>query len=77
MIAGLLTALLDLTFCLVSFIGFFHISLNLSDYSFWLKLAAGAILLFLGLKLFHDARAFKLNTEKMVRFPKLPGLSSG
>ncbi|MDD8021023.1 MAG: LysE family transporter [Acidobacteriota bacterium] len=64
MIAGLSTALLDLTFCLVSLIGFFHISLNLSDYSFWLKLAAGTILLFLGLKLFHDARNFKLNTEK-------------
>ncbi|HPB59942.1 MAG TPA: LysE family transporter [Candidatus Saccharicenans sp.] len=62
MIAGLSTALLDLTFCLVSLIGFFHISLNLSGYTQWLKVGAAAILFFLGLKLFHDARNFKLNT---------------
>ena len=64
MMAGLVTALLDMTFCLVSLFGFFHISLNLSGYTHWLKIAAAAILLFLGLKLFHDARSFKLNTEK-------------
>ncbi|HRD02721.1 MAG TPA: LysE family transporter [Candidatus Saccharicenans sp.] len=64
MIAGISTALLDLTFCLVSLVGFFHISLNLSGYTHWLKVAAGAILLFLGLKLLRDASNFKLNTEK-------------
>jgi len=72
MLAGLTTALLDLTYCLVALIGFFHVSLNLTKYSYWLKLAAGGVLLFLGLKLFHDAHLFKLNVEKKRSINRTP-----
>ncbi|MBC7360707.1 MAG: LysE family transporter [Candidatus Aminicenantes bacterium] len=72
MLAGLATALLDSTYCLVALVGFFHISINLSQYSHWLKLAAGVVLLFLGLKLFYDAKVFKLNGEKTRNSSKTP-----
>lgn len=61
MLAGLTTAFLDMTYCLVALVGFFHISLNIPGQSFWLKLAAGLVLLLLGLKLFYDSKVFKFN----------------
>lgn len=64
MMAGLTTALLDLTYCLVALVGFFHISVNINNYSYWLKIAAGIVLLFLGLKLCHDARVFKFRVRE-------------
>ncbi len=64
MMAGLTTALLDLTYCLVALVGFFHISVNIANYGYWLKIAAGVVLLFLGLKLFHDARVFKFRVRE-------------
>jgi threonine/homoserine/homoserine lactone efflux protein len=74
MTAGLMTALMDLTYCLVALVGFFHISINLANYSYWLKLAAGTILFLLGLKLFRDAKSFKLRIREkeaeLIRTPK-------
>lgn len=64
MMAGLTTALLDLTYCLVALVGFFHISVNITNYGHWLKIAAGVVLLFLGLKLFHDAKVFKFRVRE-------------
>jgi threonine/homoserine/homoserine lactone efflux protein len=72
MLAGLATALLDLSYCLVALVGFFHISLNLDHYSHWLKLTAGLILLFLGLKLVHDSKTFRLDGEKARNNSKTP-----
>jgi L-lysine exporter family protein LysE/ArgO len=77
MLAGLATALLDLTYCLVALVGFFHISLNLSQYGHWPKLVAAFILLFLGLKLFHDSKTFKLNGEKTRNTSKTPRPAMG
>ncbi len=75
MIAGLMTALMDLIYCLVALVGFFHIAINFSNaQSYWLKLAAGTILLLLSLKLFRDAKRFKLRIGekdvKLIRTPK-------
>ncbi len=64
MLAGLTTALLDFSYCLIALLGFFHISLNLSRYSHVLKIVAGIIILFLGLKLFYDSRKFTLKEDK-------------
>ncbi|MGB9764474.1 MAG: LysE family translocator [Candidatus Saccharicenans sp.] len=72
MLAGLATALLDFSYCLIALIGFFHISLDLTKYSHWLKLAAGAILLFLGIKLLHDAYRFKFNGNKSNNLSRSP-----
>lgn len=72
MIAGLATALLDMTYCLIALVGFFHISINLSKYSHWLKPTAAAVLLLLGLKLLHDARTFRLHGEKTRNTSKTP-----
>jgi len=63
MMAGLATAFMDLTYCLVALFGFFHISVNIASYSLGLKIAAGTFLLLLGLKLFHDARVFKFQVR--------------
>ncbi|MDW3229621.1 MAG: LysE family transporter [Acidobacteriota bacterium] len=60
MIAGLMTALMDLIYCLIALVGFFRISISFSNnQGYWLKLAAGTILFLLGLKLFRDAKNFK------------------
>jgi threonine/homoserine/homoserine lactone efflux protein len=67
MLAGLTTALLDMIYCLVALVGFFHISVNLDSHSHWLKLAAGTILLLLGLKLLHDAKVFKFSRKEKSR----------
>lgn len=64
MMAGLTTAFLDLFYCLVALIGFFHIPVALESNSFWLKISAGAVLMLLGLKLFHDARTFRFRVRE-------------
>lgn len=64
MLAGLTTAFLDFSYCLIALVGFFHISLNLSRYAHLLKMVAGLVIIFLGLKLLHDSRKFVLKNEK-------------
>lgn len=64
MIAGLTTAFMDMLYCLVALVGFFHISINVDQYSYRLKIAAGLILLLLGLKLFHDAKVFRFRVRE-------------
>ncbi|MBC7349750.1 MAG: LysE family transporter [Candidatus Aminicenantes bacterium] len=74
MIAGLATAFLDFSYCLVALVGFFHISVNITNYDYWLKIAAGAVLMLLGLKLFHDARVFQFQVREkdtvIIRSPR-------
>ncbi len=74
MMAGLTTAFLDFTYCLIALFGFFHISVNINDYSFYLKILAGLVLLLLGLKLFHDAKVFKFQVREkeaeIIRSPR-------
>ncbi len=74
MMAGLATAFMDLTYCLVALVGFFHFSINISNYGLWLKIAAGVVLMLLGLKLFHDARVFKFRVREkdtvIIRSPR-------
>lgn len=64
MLAGLTTALLDFSYCLIALVGLFHISLNLSRYSHVLKIVASLVILLLGLKLMHDSKKFSLKEEK-------------
>ncbi|MBC7364557.1 MAG: LysE family transporter, partial [Candidatus Aminicenantes bacterium] len=64
MLAGLTTAFLDFSYCLIALVGLFHISLNLSGYSHILKVIAGAVILLIGLKLIRDAKKFTLKEEK-------------
>jgi threonine/homoserine/homoserine lactone efflux protein len=64
MLAGLTTALLDFSYCLIALVGLFHISLNLSRYSHVLKIVASLVILLLGLKLMYDSKKFSLKEEK-------------
>jgi len=64
MLAGLTTAFLDFSYCLIAMVGFFHISVNLSRYSQVLKIVAGLVILFLGLKLLHDSKKFTFKEDK-------------
>ncbi|MDH7493041.1 MAG: LysE family transporter [Candidatus Saccharicenans sp.] len=74
MMAGLATAFMDFSYCLVALVGFFHISVNIAHYDYWLKIAAGVVLLLLGLKLFHDARVFQFRVREkdtvIIRSPR-------
>lgn len=74
MIAGLATAFMDFSYCLVALVGFFQISVNIDSYNHWLKIAAGFVLLLLGLKLIHEARKFQFRVREkdtvIIRSPR-------
>jgi L-lysine exporter family protein LysE/ArgO len=57
--AGATAAFLDTIYCLAAVIGMSQISFNLNKYNHLLKAAAAAVLLFLAVRLFFQAKSFK------------------
>jgi L-lysine exporter family protein LysE/ArgO len=62
-LAGLTTACLDFLFCLVTLVGFFHMSFNFDPYLPWMKGGATLLLAGLGMRLIHQSKQSDLKAR--------------